>query len=340
MTDSDTPAGPQTPPTDAPPTDASVPDTPAAPAAEASATEVPTAEASTTEAPPAEAPNDEERAARRTRRRKAAVRWSAAAVVCALAGTGSALAVTAPERTDIPGLATKSDGRYVFPALVLPPLPSGTAVPRENKSRHAADLRRLLLPAPREAGGSLAPAGLPTSAPTGSATGSPTASASPTTSATSTTPAPGATADWADCKTLTADQKDPAKLRTLLVQYACRAATVREWTASDGTRTQIRLLAFGSSNEAWPVFLGFRDNGDPKDIDGLRNVTPSNWDMLYGVDFVVRQTPATGPGTEPAARVAYLSAGDIVGVITMTNPKGVPAAAFQQVVTLQSDLLT
>ncbi|MFF7591283.1 hypothetical protein ACFZCK_27765 [Kitasatospora purpeofusca] len=311
MTDRDTPAAPEDPQPGAP-----------APHAPAQAVGTPTAVVT----PRA----DEDLAARRTRRRKAALRWSAAALVCALAGTGSALAVTAPERTDIPGLATKSDGRYVFPALTLPPLPSGSAVPRENKSRHAADLRRLLLPAPREAGGSLAPTALPTPAPTVSPTGSAGPSASGT--------AP-ALADRVDCTTLLADEKDPAKLRTLLVQYACRAATAREWTASDGTRTRIRLMAFGSSKEAWPVFVELRDHGHPKDIDGLGSVTPPDWDMLYGVNFVVRETPPGAPGTQPAARLAYLSAGDIVAVITMTNPEGVSAAAFQQVVTFQSALL-
>ncbi|MFD8693483.1 hypothetical protein [Kitasatospora purpeofusca] len=323
MTDRDTPAAPEDPQPGAPaphaPDDAPVQATGTAPTA--------------VDAPRA----GEDPAARRTRRRKAALRWGAAAVVCALAGTGSALAVTAPERTDVPGLATKSDGRYVFPALTLPPLPSGSAVPRENRSRHAADLRRLLLPAPREAVGALAPTALPTPATTVSPTAGPTGSASP--SASGTAPA---LADRLDCTTLLADEKDPAKLRTLLVQYACRAATAREWTASDGTRTRIRLMAFGSSKEAWPVFVELRDKGNPKDIDGLRSVTPPDWDMLHGVDFVVRETTPGTPGTpgaRPAARLAYLSAGDIVAVITMTNPEGVSAAAFQQVVTFQSTLL-
>ncbi|MFB8235030.1 hypothetical protein ACFC58_00545 [Kitasatospora purpeofusca] len=313
MTDRDTPAAPEEPlPGTPPPSHAPV----QTPGTDRAAVDVPRAE--------------EDRAARRTRRRKAALRWGAAAVVCALAGTGSALAVTAPERTDVPGLATKSDGRYVFPALTLPPLPAGSAVPRENKSRHAADLRRLLLPAPREAVGPLAPTALPSPA----VTVSPAGSAGP--SASGTAPA---LADRVDCTTLLADLKDPAKLRTFLVQYACRAATAREWTASDGTRTRIRLLAFGSSKEAWPVFVELRDNGNPKDIDGLRSVTPPDWDMLYGVNFVVRETPPGAPGTQSTARLAYLSAGDIVAVITMTNPTGVSAAAFQQVVAFQSALL-
>ncbi|MBP0455796.1 hypothetical protein J5Y04_40685, partial [Kitasatospora sp. RG8] len=305
-------------------------------------------------APPVPEPlSPEELAARRTRRRRAAVRWSAAVLVCALAGTEAAVAVTTPDRTDIPGLATERDGRYTFPALVLPPLPSGKAVPRESKSRHAADLRYLLLPAPKEAGGSLAPVVFPSptapasatasAAASGSPAASPTAGATPSAAPTTGAPTAGATAaataDWVPCDALAGEQKDAAKVRALLLQNACRAATVREWTATDGTRTQIRLLAFGGSPEAWDVFADLRANGDPKDVPGLKTGPTQGWDEVNGVDLATRETPVTGPDAGPTGRVAYLSAGDVVGVVTMTNPKGVRTAAFRQVVTLQSDLL-
>ncbi|WP_380282985.1 hypothetical protein [Kitasatospora purpeofusca] len=309
-------------------------DTPAVP-------DVPGAELPGTDLPiaalAAGAPTDEERAARRTRRRRAALRWSAAAVVCALAGTGSALAVTAPERTDLPGLATKSDGRYTFPALVLPPLPSGKAAPKDNRNRHAADLRQLLLPVPKEAGRQPVPAPSATGGGPASATASASAtpSGSPAATSAGASPVPRA-AGLVDCNALTDEQQDPAAARALLSQHACRAATVREWTASDGTRTQIRLLSFGSSGEAWSAFAGLRDGKGPKDGATIGSATPQDWDEVYGVTLATR---ASGPGAAPTDRLAYLAAGDIVGVVTMTNPKGVPAAAFRQVVTLQSDLL-
>ncbi|MER5349362.1 hypothetical protein ABT093_03380 [Kitasatospora sp. NPDC002551] len=286
-------------------------------------------------APAAGAPADEERAAGRSRRRRAAVRWSAAAVVCALAGTGSAIAVTAPERTDLPGLATKSDGRYTFPALVLPPLPSGKAAPKDNKNRHAADLRQLLLPVPKEVDGQLVPAPSVTGGgPTGAS-----ASATPSESPATTSPSASPTARPAglvDCNSLADEQQDPAAVRALLLQYACRAAAVREWTTFDGTRTQIRLLSFGSSGEAWSAFAGLRDGKGPKTGATIGSATPQDWDEVYGVTV---KTQVSGPGDAPTARLAYVAAGDIVGVVTMTNPDGVPAAAFRQVVTLQSDLL-
>ncbi|MFE6866198.1 hypothetical protein ACFVFS_06545 [Kitasatospora sp. NPDC057692] len=334
----DGPALPVAPPTPADPAQAAP--TADAPATDVPATDIPPADGLLTDVPPA----DEGRTARSTRRRKAALRWGAAAVVCALAGTGSALAVTAPERTDLPGLATKGDGRYTFPPLVLPPLPSGKAAPKENKSRHAADLRGLLLPVPKEAGGSLVPAAFPPPAATPSASTSVGATASATSSASpavspSTGATPGAVADPIVCDAFADAQKDPAAVRSVLFQNACRAAAVREWTADDGTRTQIRLLAFGSSFEGRSAFTGLRDNAAPKDVPELAAFTPPDWDTVFDVNFAVFVARPSAPGAESTVRLAYLSAGDLVGVVTMTNPKGVPAAAFRQVATLQSDLL-
>ncbi|MFD9065822.1 hypothetical protein ACFVZ3_30390 [Kitasatospora purpeofusca] len=335
MTDHDSPAVPDAAPPAAAAKGAPLPDGPAPAVADPSDTPPPSGFA------PGPPPTDDERAARRTRRRKAAVRWCAAAVICVLAGTGSTLAVTASQRTDLPGLATESDGRYTFPPLALPPLPSGKAAPKENKSRHAADLRHLLLPVPAEAGGPLTPAAFPP--PTAPGSGPAAASTGPTASTTVPgSPAPAAAATgavWVDCNDLAAEQKDPAKLRAALTQYACQAATVREWTTSDGTRTQIRLLSFGSSHEAWSVFTALRDGDDPKGIAGLGKLAPQGWDEVYGITLATRATRTADTSTPPPARLAHLAAGDIVGVITMTNPTGVPAAAFQQVVTLQSDLL-
>ncbi|MEK2493623.1 hypothetical protein WN990_29130 [Kitasatospora purpeofusca] len=291
------------------------------------------------------APEDGERTALRARRRRAAVRWGAAVVVCALAGTGTALAVTAQERTDLPGLATPKDGRYTFPALVLPQLPSGQPAPKENKGRHAADLRTLLLPVPTEAGGSLVAAAAPAPTASGSASTSPaapgstSAAASPagTPSASSAAPGGPAPVGRVFCESITADWKDPGAVRALLLQNACRDAAVREWTAADGTRTQIRLLSFGSQAEAWPLFDKLRRTGEPKDSSGgVQTGDTQGWDTVFGVDLATREVPGS-----PAAgtRIAFLSAGNVTGVITMTNPKGVPTAAFRQVVTLQSDLL-
>jgi hypothetical protein len=350
----DQPAAPQSAPDPTAPAPAPVSAEAPAPAATPAAPEAPEAAQTPGTQEPLETP--EEQAARRTRRRKAAVRWSCAVLVFALAGTGAALAVTTPERTDIPGLATANDGRYTFPPLTLPPLPSGKAAPdAKGKALHYADLRYLLLPAPKEAGGSLtAPVfPVPTAAPSASSSATPSAtpsaepsaSASPTTTAASaasaapSAPAGTALASWVPCDAIAAEQKEPAKLRVLLLQNACRAATVREWTASDGTRTQIRLLRFGSTAEAWNTFSSLRTDIPAKAAPDAKTAPHSDWDTVEGVDVTLKDSPATAGQGVPTTRLAYLSASDVVAVVTMTNPQGVPAAAFRQVVTLQSDLL-
>ncbi|MFE2110806.1 hypothetical protein ACFXAF_33760 [Kitasatospora sp. NPDC059463] len=203
-----------------------------------------------------------------------------------------------------------------FPAKRPASARPATRPPAENRSRHAADLRQLLLPAPLEAGGALTPAARPT----------PGAGPNPA----------GALAERVGCVGVADDQEDPARLRSLLLQDACRTATVRERTASDGTRTRIQWLAFGSYQEARPVFSGFRDNGDPRDGHGLRPLTPPGWGAPTIADLAVREAPAGG-GTASPYRPAYLDPGDLAGVVAMTNPAGGPAAAFRRVVTLRSD---
>ncbi|MEV7774553.1 hypothetical protein [Kitasatospora sp. NPDC086791] len=287
-----------------------------------------------------------EQQAHRARRRKAAVRWSCAALVFALAGTGTALAVTAPERTDIPGLATASDGRYTFPPLTLPPLPSGKAAPgAKGKSAHYADLRYLLLPVPKEAGGALTAPTFPAPTASPTASGSPTASPStspstpPSASPTAAGTPAAATADWVPCDAVLAEQQDPAKLREALLKNACRAATVREWTASDGTRTQIRLLRFGSADESRDTYTSLRNKGRSKAAPDTKSTPHTDWDGIDGVELTTVESTATAAKGNPTARVGYLCASDVLAVITMTNPGGVPTAPFRQVVTLQSDLL-
>ncbi|WP_045697869.1 hypothetical protein [Streptomyces rubellomurinus] len=301
-------------------------------------------------APPAEAAAPAVDPEVRRARRRAAVRWGCAAAVFALAGTGTALAVTAPERTDIPGLATASDGRYTFPALTLPPLPAGQGVPQSPARTHHADLRYLVLPAPKEAGGARVPAPFPSPvAPTASASADATASAAPTPAATAPAPTAAAPAtatpgfaDWVPCDAFLAEQQgDAAKARMVLNRDVCVGATVREWTASDGTRTQIRLLRFDSTSESWDAYTWLRGKGRLKAVPDSDSASTKDWDTVEGVSLTaLNGTKKGGAKNDPTGRIAYLSAGDVVGIVTMTNPGGVAAAPFRQVVTLQADLLS
>src|SRR5262249_37766031 len=105
-------------------------------------------------AQPEVAPEQPESAAEPAPRRdrKKLLRSVALAALLVVTGTATAVAVTLPDRPDLPGLATPNDGRYAFPALTLPPLPSGAAEPKDAKGRrHAADLRALVLPVPKGA---------------------------------------------------------------------------------------------------------------------------------------------------------------------------------------------
>ena len=75
-----------------------------------------------------------------------------ASTAASVVGVGCAFAVMAPPRTDLPGLKTPSDGRYVFAPLSLPTLAPGQLPPGDlanTGEQHMADIRKLLLPAPR-----------------------------------------------------------------------------------------------------------------------------------------------------------------------------------------------
>ncbi|WP_416975416.1 hypothetical protein [Streptomyces sp. 4F14] len=74
----------------------------------------------------------------RTRRAlRGVLRWTAAVAVFGVLGAGTAYGITRMERTDVPGLATASDGRWDYPGIQRPVAGS--------------DLRASVLPAPRGA---------------------------------------------------------------------------------------------------------------------------------------------------------------------------------------------
>lgn len=87
-------------------------------------------------------------------KRKFPWRLAGAAVTMLAVGTACAFAVMAPQRTDLPGLKTASDGRYVFAPLTLPTLAPGQAAPSSTAnagSQHISDIRKLLLSPPQGA---------------------------------------------------------------------------------------------------------------------------------------------------------------------------------------------
>lgn len=124
------------------------------------------------------------------------------------------------ERTDVPGLATESDGRWDYPTLTKPPLPSGSPGPFADSNKtasHYADLRRLVLPAPHGA--------TPDKALTG-------------------------TDGWLPTKDFLSvydAKEDRAELAQKFTDYGLRHIAARGWTTPDGTRTAVYLLQFDSA---------------------------------------------------------------------------------------------
>ncbi|MGW4382109.1 hypothetical protein [Kitasatospora sp. NPDC004531] len=266
----------------------------------------------------------------------------AALLLTVATGAAAAVAVTLPDRTDLPGLATPNDGRYAFPELTLPPLPVGASAPADYRVKtHAADLRGLLLPLPKGAVGT-GPSAAPSASPnaSGSASPSPSPSADPGASGTASPSAPATlppvAGRWMPCdRDMMLAKED--KYAKWLISDACRAAAGQGWTAKDGTTTELRLIRFGSQDEASHFFSNTDIMGETKDIESSRLDQDGKYPVAFG-QVVVRLSEARSGGL-PTGRLGWLQCGDIVALVQLTNPHGVNDQAFHQVLLLQSALL-
>ncbi|MEU9333802.1 hypothetical protein AB0D49_11665 [Streptomyces sp. NPDC048290] len=247
---------------------------------------------------------------------RAVLRWTAAVTVFAAAGTATAYQITGMTRTDVPGLATASDGRWAYPELTRPPLPSGSPGPfAEDNPAGAqhADLRALVLPAPAGAVEDKALRGddgwLPTE----------------------------------DYLAVYAGEADREALGQTLTDTGLRHIAARGWTTPDGTRTRIYLLRFGTA-EVVDVEIA---------TDAVAFVTPayqpvgaheSEYDESFperarvpDIERVAYAEPA--PYGAEQVRQAYLAAGNVYAVIVQSRAGGVADVPFHQTVVLQSQLL-
>lgn len=247
---------------------------------------------------------------------RAFLRWTAAVAVFAVAGGATAYGITDRERTDVPGLATASDGRWDYPELTRPPMPSGSPGPlaQENKAgTHYADLRALVLPAPRGARGDAALRG---------------------------------TDGWLPAKTFLGEyaaKSDRDELGHLLTDNGLRHVAARGWTAQDGTHTRIYLLQFDTAEVVDNLLSPkLTDYATPRyAVRGAAEVTlDDGFPDRSVVDDVnrVAYTEAKPYGGEQV-REAYLSAGDTLAVILQSRKGGAKAVPFWQTVVLQSQLL-
>ncbi|MFF6788908.1 hypothetical protein ACFY9C_07520 [Streptomyces filamentosus] len=265
--------------------------------------------------PAADAPADAPPAPRKARRVLAAVaRWTAAVVVFAGAGAGTAAWITSLDRHEVPGLATEGDGRWEYPRLSLPALPEGSPRPFTDGNDgevHHADARRLVLPAP--AGAKVDPK------------------------------ADGA---WVTTESFLSlyGEEDRAELRTALADSTLRHVAARAWSMPDGTRTTVHLLQFGSvayaeafKDEALDAGVAAAPGVLPR---GVEAVVPEDYASVVDVPdttlYAFREKKPYGP---EQTRWAYLQTGDIVAVVSQVRAGEALAVPFQQTVTLQNQLL-
>ncbi|MET8638514.1 hypothetical protein ACWEQ2_43220 [Streptomyces sp. NPDC004096] len=247
---------------------------------------------------------------------RAVLRWTAAVVVFGVVGASAAYGVSRMERTDVPGLATESDGRWDYPTITRPPLPVGRPAPFAGVNKagaHYADLRRLLLPAPRGAKADAALRGKD---------------------------------GWLETKTFLAEyavKKDQTKIRQLLTDYGLRHTAARGWTTPDGTHTRIYLLQFNTavvSEEL--VATELTTYGSP--VYPLRGTTVAERDDDFPGDAALENaTSFTYTESKPygaeQVRHAYITAGDTIGLVVQSRKGTADAIPFQQTVTLECQLL-
>ncbi|MGW0563669.1 hypothetical protein ACWDZ4_24440 [Streptomyces sp. NPDC003016] len=244
---------------------------------------------------------------------RAVARWTAAVLVCGGIGTGTAFGVASTERTDVPGLTTRSDGRWDYPVLSVPALPAGSPRPFNDGNRgeiHHADLRELLLPLPA-----------------------------------------GATRDkeldggWVASERFTeAYEKDRrSELRLALSDYAVRHVAARGWTMPDGTTSRVYLLRFNSVG----IAERFRNHVLAVGIDSgvpLAGSPTLELDPDWTSSGLVENTMAylfaeEKPYDGEQVRLAYVQAGDTVALLTHSRKGGAPGVPFHQSVILQNQLL-
>ncbi|MFF3863826.1 hypothetical protein [Streptomyces sp. NPDC002209] len=254
----------------------------------------------------------------------AALRWTAAVVVFAAVGSGVAYGIGRAERTDLPGLSTKGDGRWAYPALSKPALPAGAPLPAGKDNRddtHYAPLTGLLLPAPE---GAEPDAGLKTDKGQLVSTD-------------------------AFLEEYAPDSR--AKLKEGLEYEGLRQIVARGWTTPDGTRTHVYLLRFHSSgfvNAFRGCDVNTRLAGAPVlEMDLAWNKVKSTQPSMDGqaVSHTLKsggtslyQEPKPADGDEQT-KLGCLQAGDVQAVIVQTRKGEVAAVPFHQTVVLQSQLL-
>ncbi|WP_329120565.1 hypothetical protein [Streptomyces sp. NBC_01465] len=244
---------------------------------------------------------------------RAAARWTLAVLVCGGLGTGTAYGITGMTRTDVPGLATQEDGRWTYPKLTLPALAAGAPRPYTDGNDgeiHHADLRRLLLPAPKGA-----------------------------------TVDKTLNGGWVSTDQYVGEYaKDKrAELKQALSDASVRHIAARGWTMPDGTTSRIYLLQFKSVAFA----TTYKDESLGVGYDGgksLNEAPEARVDTYWTENGKVENNSAyvyvePKPYGNRQVRQAYVLAGDTVALVFQSHKGATPRVPFTQTVILQNQLL-
>ena len=246
---------------------------------------------------------------------RATLRWTAALVVFAAVGAGTAYGIAGMERTDVPGLGTVSDGRWVYPTLTKPPLPKGSPGPLAEGNKtgtHYADLRELVLPAPKGATADAALRG---------------------------------TDGWLPTKDFLAEygeKADREELAQKFTEYELRHIAARGWTTPDGTHTRVYLLQFDTAAVVDELTGQIAPYGGPGyQLRGAADSVPDDHfpDKARIEDVMHVVYTESKPYGATQTRHAYLAAGDVLALVIQDRKGTANPVPFQQTVTLQSQLL-
>lgn len=233
------------------------------------------------------------------------LRYASALALAGAVGAGTAYAITLPRRTDVPFLATPSDGRYTFTFLTKPQPPAGEPAPSDDSNKgqvHYGDLRQYLLPTPS-----------------------------------------GAVRNedgWESVADFESSLSG-SDVSNHLYDAGLRRVARRGWTAADGQHTVIELLQFPDHDAAYNVD-NLLDTATLTKAANAENVVPEVTirgfeDETYNL-AVHKLDQVTGLPGHIERRVVFQS-GDVVAIVTTTAPTGTPDTPTEQVVMLQAEML-
>lgn len=237
--------------------------------------------------------------------RRRLVRYAAAVVLAGAVGAGTAYAVSLPRRTDLPFLATPSDGRYTFPSAVRPAPPSGEPVPNDGSNTgqvHYGDLRQYLLPAPTGA-----------------------------------VPKEDGWESVADFESSLSGTDVSGRL----FDAGLRHVAWRGWSAADGQHTVIELLQFPDREAAFGV-VDALDGASLAKAGAAESVVPVVTVRPFGditrTVAVHKFDQVTNLPGQVERRVVFAS-GDVIAIVTTTAPAKVTDLPTEQVAMLQAEML-